>query len=130
MPFGLLDDGLLIPQHGVILDRRPHRGHIIVVFIVGVTRFAGGVNRQRIAQVAHVHDHAHGWQIGHCVILADIGPGRGVDNTASAAGREGTAVEQRVDQADPGLSQRLVLECGRVHLTPTPLRHIASVFSG
>ena len=64
------------------------------MLVIRVAGFAGGVNRQRIAQVAHIRNHSHGWQIGDGVILTDICPGRGVDDVVSSAGGEGAAVEQ------------------------------------
>ena len=46
MSFSIIDDGLLVPPHRVILDVHPQWNHVIVMRVVSVTRLAGGVRRE------------------------------------------------------------------------------------
>ena len=129
MPFGIVDDGFLLPPHRVVLDGGPQRRHIIVVRMVGMARLSGGVQGERIVQVAQIHDLALGGQPVHLEGVAHA-PASGVDDALAAAGDEGSAVEERLDGADARLSQRLVAEGGGVQFAPFPLADVFAEFIG
>ena len=103
MSFGLRLNRALIPQHWIILKIGPQRGHVCVMPVVGMSGLAGGMNGERIGEIAQIHDHAHGGQPVSLVAVL-YRPARSVYDGLSTPDRVWASIEQIIDQANPCFS--------------------------
>ena len=86
--------------------------------VVGVTGLPGGVDGERVIQIAQIHDFALGWQPVSTSKNSPTVQPVAFTISLAAAGFEWAAVEQRLDRADTGFAQGFVLENDGMQLAP------------
>ena len=97
----------------MVLDVPPGVDHVVVMAVEWVARLAGCMHRERALEILEVYDLALGWHCNDSIWIRHTKRGR-IHRAAGAVDGYRSAVEDRLDDANPAAPQALVAESRRV----------------